>query len=303
VTREGGPDMAIPADRGESRPKAVARSERRRGLPRDFWRFVLLCLLAVVFLAPMYWMIITALKPENDVISTPTQWFPARPTLANFQEVLTSPDGNILRWMWNSFFVASIFTVLHVLLCALTAYPLARMKFPGRDLIFWIILGSMMIPWVVTLIPTYLMMLRFEWINSFHALIWPGIAGAFGVFLLRQFFLALPKELEEAARLDGANSFQVLYKIILPLSVPALVTLGVFAFMGSWNNFIWPFYVVTDVDKLTLPVGVTTFSQRYVTEYGKLMASTAIASVPVLIAYLLAQRYLIAGLSTTGMKE
>ncbi|ADV66110.1 carbohydrate ABC transporter permease [Deinococcus maricopensis] len=296
--------MALPAQQTTAAPTArTTNAPGGRRVPRDIPRFILLCVLAVLFLAPIYWMVTTALKAETDVISSPTQWFPAHPTLDNFREVLTSPDGNILRWMWNSLFVATVFTVVHVSLCALTAYPLARMRFPGRDLIFWIILGSMMIPWVVTLIPTYLMMLKFNWINSFHALIWPGIAGAFGVFMLRQFFLGLPKELEEAARLDGANSFQVLWKIILPLSIPALVTLAVFSFMGSWNNFIWPLYVVTDIDKLTLPVGVTTFSQRYVTEYGKLMASTAIASIPVLVAYLFAQRYLIAGLSTTGMKE
>ncbi|AFZ66478.1 carbohydrate ABC transporter permease [Deinococcus peraridilitoris] len=293
--------MALSAPRTQTIGKTA--ETRRRRAPRDLPRFLLLCLLAVIFLAPMYWMIATSFKMETDVISTPTQWFPVRPTLENYQEVLTSPDGNILRWMWNSFFVATVFTLLHVALCALTAYPLARMRFPGRDTLFWIILGSMMIPWVVTLIPTYLMMLRFDWIDSFNALIWPGLAGAFGVFLLRQFFISLPKELEEAARLDGANSLQVLWHIILPLSIPALVTLGIFAFMGSWNNFIWPLYVVTDIDKLTLPVGVTTFSQRYVTEYGKLMAATAIASVPVLIAYLFAQRYLISGLATTGMKE
>lgn len=293
--------MAIPAGRAES----VSRSAetRRRRVPRDLPRFILMVVLALFFLAPLYWMLSTSLKPEVDAIASPVQWIPARPTLQNYVDVFTSPDGNILRWMWNSFFVATVFTVLHVALCALTAYPLARMRFPGRDTIFWIILGSMMVPWVVTLIPTYLMMLQFNWINSFNALIWPGIAGAFGVFLLRQFFISLPKELEEAARLDGANSLQVLWHVILPLSLPALVTLAVFAFMGSWNNFIWPLYVVTDLDKLTLPVGITTFSQRYVTEYGKLMASTAIASVPVLIAYLFAQRYLIAGLATTGMKE
>ncbi|UBV44221.1 carbohydrate ABC transporter permease (plasmid) [Deinococcus taeanensis] len=295
--------MAAPSRPADLNAPVTATAYRPRRTPRDIPRFLLLCLLAIIFLAPMYWMITTSIKPETDVISTPTQWFPARPTLENYREVLTSPDGNILRWMWNSFFVAAAYTVLHVVLCALTAYPLARMRFPGRDAIFWFILGSMMIPGVITLIPTYLMMIRFDWINSFNALIWPGVAGAFGVFLLRQFFMALPKELEEAARLDGANSLQVLWHVILPLSVPALVTLAVFAFMSSWNNFIWPTFVVTDVDKLTLPVGVNTFSQRYVTDYGKLMASTAIASVPVLIAYLLAQRYLISGLSTTGLKE
>jgi multiple sugar transport system permease protein len=274
---------------------------RRR--PRDIPRFVLLCFLALLFLAPVYWMLSTSLKPEADAIASPVQWVPLHPTLENYREVLTSPDGNILRWTWNSLFVAVVFTVLHLALCAITAYPLARMQFRGRNAWFWFILSSLMIPGIVTLVPTYLMMLQFNWINSFHALIWPGIASVFGIFLLRQFFISIPRELEEAARLDGAGSWQVLWRIILPLSVPSLVTLGVFSFMGSWNNFIWPLYVMTDVDKMTLPVGITTFSQRYVTEYGKLMAATALAAIPVLIAYLVAQRYLVAGLSTSGMKE
>lgn len=286
-----------------SSPVVRPAAPRRRRMPRDLPRFLLLCVLALLFLAPVYWMISTSLKTEADAIATPVQWIPRNITFDNYREVLTSPDGNILRWTWNSLFVAAAFTVGHVLLCALTAYPLARMQFPGRNAWFWFILSSLMIPGIVTLIPTYIMMLNFDWINSYHALIWPGISGVFGVFLLRQFFMGIPRELEEAARLDGANSLQILWRIILPLSVPSLVTLAVFSFMGSWNNFLWPLFTVTDVDKMTLPVGITTFSQRYVTEYGKLMASTTLAAVPALIAYLLAQRFLESGLSTTGLKE
>ncbi|MGI8746743.1 MAG: carbohydrate ABC transporter permease [Deinococcus sp.] len=286
---------------GRSTMQAAPRRGRRA--PRDILRFLVLSLFAALFLAPIYWMVSTSLKPEADTIAQPVQWIPAHPTLSNYLEVLNSPDGNILRWTWNSLLVASLFTVLHLILCTLTAYPLARMNFPGRNAWFWFILSSLMIPGIVTLVPTYLMMIQFNWINSYNSLIWPGISGVFGVFLLRQFFVGIPKELEEAARLDGANSFQVLTNVILPLAVPALVTLGVFAFMGSWNNFLWPSFVVTDPDKMTLPVGITTFSQRYVTDYGKLMASTALAAVPVLIAYLIAQRYLVAGLATSGMKE
>jgi len=278
-------------------------TQSRRRLPRDIPRFLLLCLLSILFLAPVYWMISTSLKPEVDTISTPVQWWPQHPTLENYREVLTSPDGNIVRWTLNSLFVATVFTVLHVGLCALTAYPLARMRFRGRNAWFWTILASMMIPGIVTLIPTYIMMMQFNWINSYHALIWPGISGVFGIFLLRQFFIGIPKELEEAARLDGASSFKTFYKIILPLSVPALVTLAVFSFMGSWNNYLWPLYTVTEIDKLTLPVGIATFAQRYTTEYGKLMASTTLAAVPVLIAYLVAQRFLESGLATSGLKE
>ena len=296
--------MALPAPMEQTGRAAVTGAPRqRRRAPRGIGRFVILCLLALLFLAPVYWMISTSLKPEADTIAQPVQWIPAHPTLANYADVLNSPDGNILRWTWNSLYVASVFTVLHLILCTLTAYPLARMRFPGRNTWFWFILSSLMIPGIVTLVPTYLMMIQFNWINSYQSLIWPGISGVFGVFLLRQFFVGIPKELEEAARLDGANSLQVLRHVILPLAVPALVTLGVFAFMGSWNNFLWPSFVVTDPDKMTLPVGITTFSQRYVTDYGKLMASTALAAVPVLLAYLLAQRYLVAGLATSGLKE
>lgn len=280
-----------------------APKSRRWRRVRDLPRFFILCLLAVIFLAPLYWMLSTSFKPEAEAISVPIQWVPKNPTLENYSEIINSPDGKLLRWTWNSFFVAAAFTLATLTLCVLAAYPLARMRFKGRNAWFWFILSSMMVPGIVTLIPTYIMMLQFNWIDTYHALIWPGVANAFGVFLLRQFFIGIPKELEEAARMDGANSLQVLRHVILPLSVPVLVTLGVFSFMGSWNNYVWPLYVATSPDMQTLPVGLTSFSQRYVTEYGKLMAGTALASIPVLIAYLLAQRYLVQGIALTGMKE
>jgi multiple sugar transport system permease protein len=285
----------------------VTQGSTRRKKPvawlADLPRFVLLLILALVFLAPIYWMLSTSFKPEADAIAIPIQWVPAHPTLANYAEIFNSPDGNLWRWTFNSLFTAFAFTLSHISLCVLTAYPLARLKFAGRELWFWFILSSLMIPGIVTLIPSYIMMLQFNWIDSYHALIWPGVAGVFGVFLLRQFFVNIPFELEEAARIDGANSLQVIRHVILPLSVPALVSLAVFSFMGSWNNYVWPLYVATSPDMQTLPVGITSFSQRYITEYGKLMAGTAIAAIPVLIAYLFAQRFLISGIALSGMKE
>ncbi|HEU4740251.1 MAG TPA: carbohydrate ABC transporter permease [Meiothermus sp.] len=291
--------MAAPLEVPQARPRSSWPWRRVRDVPR----FILLLILAVIFLAPLYWMLSTSFKPEAETISIPVQWIPAHPTLENYLEIINSPDGKLLRWTWNSFFVATAFTLASLSLCVLAAYPLARMRFRGRNAWFWFILSSMMIPGIVTLIPTYIMMLNFNWIDTYHALIWPGVANAFGVFLLRQFFIGIPRELEEAARIDGASSLQILWNVILPLSIPVLVTLGVFNFMGSWNNYVWPLYVATSPEMQTLPVGLTSFSQRYVTEYGKLMAGTALASIPVLIAYLLAQRYLVQGIALTGMKE
>ncbi|HEX2864014.1 MAG TPA: carbohydrate ABC transporter permease [Deinococcales bacterium] len=278
------------------------RSPFQRWLVQDAPRFLLLIILAIIFLAPMYWMLVTSFKPEADAITIPVQWWPKRFTFENYQEILTSPDGNILRWTLNSVIAAVAFTAAHLALCILTAYPLARMRFKGRDAWFWIILSSMMVPGIVTLIPTYLMMLNWSWTDTFHALIWPGVSGVFGVFLLRQFFVTIPPELEEAARMDGANSLQVLRHVVLPLSKASLITLGVFDFMGSWNNYVWPLFTEHG-DMQTLPVGLASFSQRYVTDYGKLMAATALAAIPVLVIYLIAQRYLEQGIALTGMKE
>ena len=279
---------------------APGRPKRRR--VRDLPRFLLLCIEALIFLAPFYWMLTTAIKSEPDTIASPVQWIPLRPTLENFVEVLAAPDANVLRWAWNSLFTSAAYAVVHVALCALTAYPLARMRFRGREPWFWFILTSLMLPGIVTLIPTYIMMIQFNWIDTYHAMIWPGVAAVFGVFLLRQFFSHIPRELEEAARLDGANSLQVLRHVIMPLSLPALATLTIFAFLGCWNQYVWPLFVVHG-DMQTLPVGIGTFSTRYGIEYGKLMAGAAIAAVPVLIAYLLAQRYIVQGLTLTGMKD
>ena len=247
--------MAAPTT--TSTPGASTRTYRPRRVPKDIPRFILLCVLAVIFLAPMYWMLTTSIKTESDAIASPVQWIPRNPTLDNYSQILGLADLRIFRWFFNSALTSFAFTFGHLALCVLTAYPLARMRFKGRDAWFWIILTSLMVPGIVTLIPMYIMMLQFNWIDTYHALIWPGLPAVFGVF----------------------------------------------SFMGSWNNFVWPLFVTPSQEMTTLPVGITQFSSRYVTEYGKLMAGTAIASIPVLVAYLLAQRYLVQGIALTGMKE
>jgi multiple sugar transport system permease protein len=270
-------------------------------LPKTAGRFVLLCIEAFLFLLPIYWMVSTSVKPEADTIALPIQWIPTRPTLQNYFDVLNSPEGSILRWTFNSIVSSLGHAGAHVIICTLAAYPLARMRFPGRDAWFWFILSSLMLPPIVLLIPQYVMMLQIDWIDTYNALIWPAVPSVFGVFLLRQFFLGIPRELEEAARLDGANVLQVLRHVIVPAAVPALVTLGVFSFLYSWNNYVWPLFVVHG-DMQTLPVGLGKFSTRYVVEYGKLMAAATIAAVPALIAFIFAQRYIVQGITLTGIK-
>ncbi len=280
------------------------RVERRENRPRwrDAPRFVLLSVLAVLFLAPVYWMVTTSLKSEADTVARPVQWWPHEPTLENYRTILESPNAPFARWTFNSLFTSVAFALGSVVLAVITAYPLSRMRFRGRTFWFWVILASMMIPGIIFLIPHYLMMIDFGWVDTYHALIWPGLPAAFGVFLMRQFFISIPRELEEAARLDGANSVQVLWYVLLPFLVAPMATLGLFQFMASWNNYVWPLFVVHG-EMQTLPVAITTFSSRYWTAYGKLMAGTAIASLPVLIAFLFAQRYFIRGMSLTGLKD
>lgn len=286
-------------------PTARLRARTRRdGGPswRDLPRFLLLALLALAFLAPIYWMVTTSLKTEAATVARPVQWWPKEPTLENYRTILESPNAPFARWTFNSLFTSTALALGSVLLAVLTAYPLSRMRFRGRVIWFWVILSSMMIPGVIFLIPHYLMMIGFGWVDTYHALIWPGLPAAFGIFLMRQFFLSIPRELEEAARLDGASSLQTLWFVLLPFLVAPMATLGLFQFMASWNNYVWPLFVVHG-DMQTLPVAITTFSSRYWTAYGKLMAGTAIASVPVLIAFLFAQRYFIRGMSLTGLKD
>ena len=296
---------AVDAASGAARTVAAPTVRVRRRMPR--WlalapRFLTLVVLAVLFLAPVYWMVTTSLKSEAATVARPVQWWPQEPTLENYRAILESPNAPFLRWTWNSVFTSTAFALGSVVLAVLTAYPLSRLRFPGRDVWFWVILSSMMVPGVIFLIPHYLMMIEFGWIDTYHALIWPGLPAAFGIFLMRQFFVSIPREIEEAARIDGANSVQVLVRILLPFLTAPMATLALFQFMASWNNYVWPLFVVHG-EMQTLPVAITSFSSRYWTAYGKLMAGTAIASIPILIAFLFAQRYFIRGLSLTGLKD
>jgi multiple sugar transport system permease protein len=204
------------------------------------------------------------------------------------------------RYLFNSLFIAVCVTIGEVLTSSLAAYAFARLRFPGRDAMFLMYLATLMIPGQVTIIPNFILMRYLGWINTYEGLIIPTAFTAFGTFLLRQYFLSIPRELEEAARVDGASYFQVWSRIIMPLASPAIATLAVFSFMGAWNSFLWPFIMVNTPEMRTLTVALRSFQTDYGTEWGLMMAGSLIAMLPMLVIFLMAQRYFVRGIATTG---
>ena len=232
----------------------------------------------------------------------PPQLIPTEPTLENFHTVLTQQDLRLDLWLRNSLLAASGYTIAVLLLCAPAAYAFARLRFPGNKLLFGFLLVTIMIPSQVTLIPNYLLMRDLKWLDTFNALIFPGAANVFGVFLLRQFFMQIPQELEEAAVLDGAGYFGRFWYVVLPLSSNALTALAIFVFLGHYNDLFWPFIVTNSLETRTLPVGLTILNSSYAGQYRPMVLSGAVLStIPILVVYILFQRRIIRGVMLTGM--
>jgi multiple sugar transport system permease protein len=254
---------------------------------------------SIAMIAPFLWMISTSIKTIPEIFAYPIVWIPEQVRWENYRDVLELlPFG---RYLFNTAFVAISVTILELLTSSLAAYAFARLRFPGREKLFLLYLATLMIPGQVTLIPNFLLMRWFDWVDTYWALIIPQAFSAFGTFLLRQFFLSIPRELEEAARADGASYFRVYWQIILPLSGPALATLAVFSFMAQWNAFLWPLIVTHGDDMRTLTVGLRFFQDELVTQYHYLMAGTVMSIIPILILFLALQRYFVRGIALTGM--
>jgi len=258
--------------------------------------YSLLTLLAAACLLPFVWMLLTALKPETEVFNL--AWLPSRPAWENFPRAFTFFP--FARFLTNSIVVAVGGTLLHLLTSVLAAYAFARLRFRGRDVLFVLYLGTLMIPQQVTVVPLFLMMRDVGWVDTFWALIVPSAFHALGVFLLRQFFVTIPRELEESALIDGAGRLRILWRIILPLSKPALATLAVFTFIREWNAFLWPLIVTTSPEMRTLPVGLTLFNGQYGTEWHLLMAAATVTLLPTLLIFGVDQRYFVEGVALTG---
>ncbi|MDP6067439.1 MAG: carbohydrate ABC transporter permease [Alphaproteobacteria bacterium] len=239
------------------------------------------------------------------VLEYPPRWLPAEVTLENYVEVfMTQRTAGVGSALVNSAIVAIATVILTLLVDSLAAYPLARMEFRGKKGIFLLVLVGLMVPTEVTFVTLFLMFHSVGWLGTYQALILPAAASPFGVFLLRQFFLAIPRDLEDAARIDGCSRLRILFTIILPLSKPGLATLAIFTFLLSWNNFLWPLIVMTDPEKMTVPVILTYYvaSFRESMEWGTLMAAAVAASVPPVVIFLLFQRHFVRGIATTGLK-
>lgn len=255
---------------------------------------------ALFMVVPFLWMLSTSLKVDQYVLAMPPQFFPQPLNLHSYLRL--TELFPIRRMFFNSLFVATFTTLGQLLTSSMAAYAFARMRFRGRDALFLLYLATLMIPFQVTITPLFILMRYLGWINTYQGLIAPGVFSAFGTFLLRQFFLSLPRDLEEAAFIDGATHFTVYWRIILPLARPALATLAVFAFMGSWNAFLWPLFVVRDEQLMTLPVGLATLHGRWLTQWNLVMAGSVITVIPMLVVYLLAQKYFVKGVVLSGLK-
>jgi len=272
---------------------------RARGIA---W-YTILIGLSLIFVAPLVWMLLTSIKGPGEATQVPPTVVPQDPTTEAYGTLFTGNSQTpVLRWFVNSLLAATGQAVLILVVASMAAYALARMNFRGKNVVFGMIIATLFVPIFTLIIPNFLIIDRLGWLDTLWALIIPGAASAFGVFFLRQFFSSLPRELEEAAILEGANHWQIFTKVILPLSKPALATLAVISFLSNWNDFIWPIYVLFSPENFTLPPGLGILQGAYTINYPVVMAGAAVASVPALILFLFAQRYIIEGVSRSGLK-
>jgi multiple sugar transport system permease protein len=277
----------------------ASRTGTRRLAIRTVLSQTLLSLVALLFLAPIIWMVLSAIKPSAEVFTVPPRPFGSEIKLGNFAEAWNYlPFGHFIV---NTVFVASVGTAITLIASALSGYAFARLNFKYRGGLFVLYLSTLIVPQEVIVIPMFLLMKQLEWVNSFKALILPWAFTAFGTFLLRQFFLTVPRELEEAAKLDGCGHLRILTRIFTPIASPAFAVLAVFTFIGYWNSFLWPLIIINDTDKMTVPLGLQLFLGQQGQRWELLMAASTIAMIPTIVLVLALQRYLVKGIALSGL--
>jgi multiple sugar transport system permease protein len=286
--------------RYELRKSRLSASQGR--LLKTFLIYALLIIVAILIIMPLVWMLSTSLKPKSQWFAKELAWIPKTVTTDNYSKLLNNPQVPILRWFFNSVLVSSLTTVAILAIDSLAAYAYARMEFRGRKLLFGLLLSTLFLPGLMFVVPNFLTIHRLNLLNNYAGVILPGLAGVFGVFFMRQFFESLPKDLEEAAQLDGATQLQTFWFVALPLARPALATLGIITFLASWNDFLWPLLILKDRALQTLPPGLSTLQSAYTSEYGQMMAGAVITAAPVLLIYVVLQRFIVQSVASTGLK-
>lgn len=263
--------------------------------------YIVLTVIAAIIVVPLVWILLTSFKTDFNTIQNPANPIP-QPFTGEAYAELASGSYPIFTWFLNSLAAATLQTVIILVTASLGAYALARLEFRGKKIVFGAILATLLVPPVIFLIPNYLIVQNLGWIDTIWAITVPGAAGAFGIFFLRQFFIGLPVEIEEAARIDGAGDFRIFWQIVLPLSRPALATLAVLSFLANWNDFLWPVYVLLSPETQTLQPGLSLLQGAFATRFGIVMAAAVVASVPVLILFTLAQRQIVESVASSGIK-
>ena len=264
--------------------------------------YVALTMGCLVTLLPFVWMILGSFKTSGEIIRIPPSFWPENPTLQNYETILTDPKLPLARFYMNSLFVSISVVALVLFTSSLAGFIFAKYEFFGKNIAFGFILATLMIPFQVLMIPSYLILVRLGLIDSLWGLVIPGATSAFGIFLMKQFIQGLPNELMDAARIDGSSEWGIYWRIILPQVGPALATLGILTFMGTWNSYLWPLIVITSHEKRTLPIVLTWFNSMHGTRYDLTMAASVLIVVPILIVYALLQRWIVQGFTLSGLK-
>lgn len=265
--------------------------------------YVLLIIICLIWVIPLVWVVSTSLKTELEAVSWPITWIPKTIMWQNFTMIFSDRQAPVTTWFFNSFINATLHTLFVLIIASMSAYAFARFKFFMRDTLFFMMLGTMMIPNILNLVPLYSIVHTFGWVDTRWALIIPGLANVFGIFLLRQFFLGIPKEMEEAAQVDGANHFTIFTKLMLPLVRPGLIVLGLFTFLGNWNDYMWPLTVINSNEQRTITIGLSIIKGTYNALYAKMMALTLLSIIPIILIFIVAQRYFMRGANmSSGIK-
>ena len=292
-------DISVATAAG-ARSGAKAKTRKPGIIARNIVIYSVLILLAFSMLFPYYWMVVSSVKGARGFTADPYSLIPKTFSLDTMRYVWGA--GHIGRYLWNSLVYASVVLVVQTLVNSLAAYAFARVQFPGRDILFILVLATLMLPYSVLLIPTYLIVWKVGLANTMAGVVIPGFASAYGIFMLRQFFLNIPMELEDAARIDGCSRLRIFFQIILPLAQPALITLGLFTFIGVWSDFTWPLVVLSDSTKYPITVGLSLYRDQQWVQYDRTFAASTYATLPLIILFLFGQKYIIGGISLTGLK-